>query len=59
MSDEQLRQSKVVVGMEFKITANSALGLTTSEKAGTITVIGNETGGQAEINYTVTAKATT
>jgi hypothetical protein len=58
LSEDQLKDSKVVVGMEFKITAKPSLGLTTSEKTGTITIIGNETGGQDEITYTVTEMET-
>lgn len=54
LSENQLKESKAVVGLEFKVIAKRATGLSAGEKTGTITVIGNETGGQAEINYTIT-----
>lgn len=53
LSESQLKESKAVVGMEFRVLAKDTKGLSESERSGTITVIGNETGGQAEINYTV------
>lgn len=58
LSESQLKESKAVVGLEFRVIAKSAVGLSNSEKTGTITVIGNETGGQAEINYTVIEMST-
>jgi len=49
-------QSVILSGMKFKVTAKPQL---TGPKSTTITVIGNETGGQTVINITVNQQSTT
>ena len=53
MDDSSLRKSATAVGMSFKITAKNVETLTGTDRTCTITVIGNETGGQAELNIAV------
>lgn len=53
MDDSSLRKSAFAVGITFTVIAKDVTALTAGDRSGTITVIGNETGGQAELTITV------
>ena len=53
MDDESLQKSAVRVGVTFRVIAKDVTALPVSQRTGTITVVANETGGQAELNISV------
>lgn len=53
LDDSALRKSAFAVGRTFKVIAKDVTALSSADRAGTITVIGNETGGQADLIITV------
>lgn len=53
LDDTSLRKSATAVGMNFKVIARDVTALSESDRSATITVIGNETGGQADLTITV------
>jgi hypothetical protein len=53
MDDSSLRKSATAVGMTFLVTAKDVTALAGADRTTTITVIGNETGGQSELTLTV------
>lgn len=53
MDDSALQKSAVAVGMTFRVRAKDVSTLAGADRTGTITVIANETGGQAELNISV------
>lgn len=56
MDESTLEKSQVKVGMTFRLIAKPTDALNDDEKTGTITVIGNETGGQDEIQISSTVE---
>jgi len=53
MDDASLQKSTIRVGKTFRVIAKDVTALQVANRVGTITVIANETGGQAELNVTI------
>ena len=53
MDDSALRKSATAVGLTFKVIAKNVEQLSRNDRTGTITVVGNETGGQAELTIVI------